>query len=330
MVVIIVGAVYLATLDGSYDIVRTRTVEADPTVVFNDLNDFKNWKEWGPWYEQDSTLRVQYDNNTIGEGGAYSWTSDIEGGGRMTTLKVLKPERLDQEIIFETPFGDMKSEVYWILKKAKTGTEVTWGIKGEMPFFTRFMASGMEEQLGPMQERGLELFDKNIEKKLKIFAVDSIGVVDYSGGFYLYLSTSSKINQMTPKLNDMMREIQDYMGTHNIRSTGSPYTIFHKFDSENGTTLFSVAIPIADRVITKDSNILTGYMDRATYFKTVLTGAYVNLKGAWEQAMFNASNLKDHHVVDDGEPFEIYVNNTLNTVNPADLVTEIYVPVQIK
>lgn len=330
LVVIIIGAVYLATLDGNYDVSRTRTIKADPTVIFNDLNDFKNWKEWGPWYEQDSTIRVQYAENTIGEGGSYSWTSDIEGGGKMTTLKVMSPERLDQEIIFDTPFGDMKSEVYWILKKSGPDTDVSWGIKGEMPFFTRFMASGMEEQLGPMQERGLDLFDQNIQKKLQIYAVDSVGVVDYSGGFYLYLSTSSKIDQMGPKLNDMMGAIEKYMSTHNIRSTGSPYTIYHKFDNENGTTMFSVAFPIAERIITQGSDILTGYMDRATYFKTVLRGSYRNLEEAWETAMFNASNLREYQLLDEGESFEIYVNSPMETLNPAKLVTEIYIPVQIK
>lgn len=330
LVVIIIGAVYLATLDGNYDVIRTRTIKADPTVIFNDLNDYKNWKDWGPWYEQDSTIRVQYADNTIGEGGSYSWTSEIEGGGNMTTLKVLKPERLDQEIIFETPFGEMKSEVYWILKKAGSDTDVSWGIKGKMPFLTRFMASGMKEQLGPMMERGLELFDENIQRKLKIYSIDSVGVVDYSGGFYLYLSTSSKIDQMGPKINEMMDTIEKYMTANNIRSNGSPYTLYHKFDNENGTAMFSVAFPIAERVITQGSDILTGYMDRATYFKTVLKGSYRNLEEAWETAMFNASNLREYEVLENGESFEIYVNSAIEYLNPAKLVTEIYIPVRIK
>ena len=165
LVLFVLGAVYLATLDGSYDVAKTRLIKADPIVVFNDLNDYQNWQEWGPWYEQDSTIQVQYADNTVGVGGAYTWTSDIEGGGSMNTVKVSKPDRLDQEIIFETPFGDMASDVYWILNKAEGGTELTWGIKGELPFFSRFMASGMKDQLGPMEERGLELFDENLQKK---------------------------------------------------------------------------------------------------------------------------------------------------------------------
>ncbi len=174
------------------------------------------------------------------------------------------------------------------------------------------------------------MFDENLQRKLKIYSIDSIGVVDYSGGFYLYESTSSKINNMNSKLMEIMEDIEKFVGDNNIRLTGSPFTIYHKFDQENGTTMFSVAYPIAERIISQDSNILTGYMERGTYFKAVLTGAYSNSKKAWEKTMFDASGLKDHYLVESGEPFEIYVNRPQDTPNPAELVTEIYIPVGLK
>ena len=328
LALIIIAAVYLATLDGSYDIKRSRFIQADQIVVFNELNDFKNWEEWGPWYEKDSTIRVQYGDNTIGTGGTYIWTSDVEGGGSMKTLAVHEPERLDQEIAFETPFGDMVSDVYWMIQSTDKGTELTWGIKGEMPFFTRFMAGGMEEQLGPMEERGLELFDENLQKKLKKHRIDSIGVVDFSGGFYLYLSTSSKLASMDNKLKSMMIEIEQYIESNKIRTTGSPFTIYHNFDELNGSTMFSIGYPVAERIETIESDILTGYFDRGTYFKTVLEGSYENSKRAWEKAIFDASALQEYSFLEEEEPFEIYVNNPRNTPNPAELITEIYLPVE--
>lgn len=328
LALIIIAALYLATLDGSYDIKRSRLIQADRIVVFNELNDYKNWQEWGPWFEKDSTISVQYSDNTIGTGGAYTWTSDIEGGGRMKTLAVHEPERLDQEIVFETPFGDMMSDVYWMIQSSDDGTKLTWGIKGEMSFLTRFMASGMEEQLAPMEERGLELFDENLQRKLKKHSIDSIGVVDFSGGFYLYLSTSSKIASMDNKLQPMMLEIEKYIEDNNIRVTGSPFTIYHNFDEENGTTMFSIGYPIAERIVTVGSDILTGFFERGTYFKTVLKGSYENSKLAWEKAIFDASSLKEYNFVEAGEPFEIYVNNPTNTPNPAELISEIYLPVE--
>ena len=329
MILIVSGALYLGTLDGKYDVSRSRSINADPVVVYNDLNDYKNWKDWGPWFEEDSTLAVQYESNTTGEEAGDSWASDQDGGGRMRTLKTDPPNRLDQEIFFNTPFGEMRSSVYWIIEKSETGTNLTWGIKGEMPFLTRFMASNMESQIGPMQERGLELFDENIQRKLRIFSVDHLGVVDYSGGFYLYLSTSTKISEIEIKSQEMIRKIEEYVENNSIRVTGSPFVLYHKFDEENGTSMFSVAYPIAERIITeKGSDLLTGYMERGKYSKSVLKGSYENSAAAWQEAYGAAEDLRGYTILHTGEPFEVFVNSPDNTPNPAELITEIYIPVQ--
>jgi effector-binding domain-containing protein/uncharacterized protein YndB with AHSA1/START domain len=330
LTLIVIGAIYLATLDGRYKVERSRVINASPILVFNELNEYKNWKEWSPWYELDSTIEVRYGDSTKGEGGYYSWTSEIEGGGRMKTLKVTKPKRIDQELFFETPFGDMRSDVNWELDKTPEGTDVKWSISGELPFFSRFMASDMEAQLGPMEERGLELFDDNLQRKLRVYTIDSIGVVDYSGGFYVYTTASSKISDMSSKMTSMLQLIEGYIEKHHIRLTGNLFTLYHKFDQENGTTMFSVAHPVAERVLTEDPDILTGFMDRGTYFKTVLKGDYSNSKEAWEKAVFYASNAKGYELLENGEPFEVFVNNPENTPNPAELITEIYIPVKAK
>ncbi len=330
LALIVIGSIYLATLDGSYDVKRSRVIQAQPEVVFNDLSDYKNWQEWGPWYEEDPTIEVTYAEQTVGVGGSYSWTGK-EGGGTMNTLKVDEPKSLDQEIIFKTPFGDMRSDVYWILEKVDGGTNLTWGMKGEMGFFTRWMASSMEEQIGPMEERGLELFDENIQKKTKVYSVKINGVVDYSGGYYLYTSTSSKIDEISDNYPVLLLKIYSFNKQNNIRTTGGPFTLYHKYDEENGTTLFSVCYPVPEKMITpRGSDILSGFMKSGKYFKTTLKGSYENSKEAWETAMKEAENLSDYKMIENGEPFEVYANNPHATPNPADLITEIYIPVETK
>ncbi|NOQ92841.1 MAG: hypothetical protein GQ552_09035 [Flavobacteriaceae bacterium] len=330
LALIIIGSIYLATLDGSYDVKRSRVVHAHPEVVFNDLNDYKNWAAWGPWYEEDSTLVATYSDNTIGEGGSYSWTGK-DGGGTMNTLKVEKPKSLDQEIIFKTPFGDMKSDVYWTLEKVKGGTNLTWGMKGEMGFFSRWMASSMEDNIGPMEERGLELFDENIQKKTKVYSIKTNGVVDYSGGFYLYSTASCKIDEIGAKFPTLLMKVLPFIRKNKIRTTGGSFTLFHKYDEENGTTMFSVCYPISERVITPNgSDVLTGFMERGKYFKTTLTGSYSNSAEAWETAMKEVENIEGYKMIENGEPFESHVNSPMKIANPADLITEIYIPVEKK
>lgn len=328
LILVVIGAIYLATLDGKYDVVRSRTIKAEPEVVFNTINEYKTWQEWGPWYETDSTITPTYPGKTVGEGAHYSWTSQ-EGKGTMRTIKVDKPNRIDQEIIFETPMGDMKSDLYWLLEKVEGGTKVTWGMKGEMGFLSRWMAKGMESQIGPMEERGLELMDGYIDKGMKVYSIKHTGVVDYSGGFYLYNTTSSRIDEIGAKYPLMMMKMAGFIKENNVRTTGNPFTIYHKYDTENGTAMYSVGFPVAEKMITPaGSDILSGFMERGAFFKTTLKGSYVNSEEAWNSAYAEVEKLTGFKMMENGEPFEIYVNSPVNTPNPADLITDIYIPVE--
>lgn len=328
LITIIGGAMYLATLDGSYDVKRSRVIKASPEMIFHDLNDFRNWKDWGPWYKEDTTIVATYPDNTVGEGGSYSWTSK-DGGGTMKTLKVDQPKSIEQEITFKTPFGDMKSDVYWLIERLDDGSKLTWGMKGEMGFFSRWMADSMGEEIGPMEEMGLELFDQNIQKKILDYSIKTNGVVNLSGRYYLYTSTSSRIDEVADKYPLLLLKIYGFNKENKVRTTGGPFTLYHKYDEENGTTLFSVCYPVEEKMIApKGSDILSGFMESGTYFKTTLRGSYENSKEAWETAMREVENLTDYKMLENGEPFETYVNNPHSTPNPADLITEIYIPVE--
>lgn len=78
----------------------------------------------------------------------------------------------------------------------------------------------------------------------------------------------------------------------------------------------------------KGVDILTGFVERGKYFKTTLKGDYENSKKAWNVTMDEIEDLLDHTIRKNAEPIEVYVNNILTTPNPADLITEIYIPVK--
>ena len=56
LILIIGTSIYIATLDGTYDIKQSRTMEAPLEMVFKNVNDFKNWGNWDPWHELDATI----------------------------------------------------------------------------------------------------------------------------------------------------------------------------------------------------------------------------------------------------------------------------------
>jgi effector-binding domain-containing protein len=87
-------------------------------------------------------------------------------------------------------------------------------------------------------------------------------------------------------------------------------------------------VPVTDKVITDaDSGIQTGMLKPFTALKTTLKGNYDKLEEAWTTAM--------KHIADNGikevptNPYlEVYQTDPMTVVNPADWITEIYIPVE--
>ena len=67
-------------------------------------------------------------------------------------------------------------------------------------------------------------------------------------------------------------------------------------------------------------------MERTIVVKVTLKGNYTNLKEAWNIAN---NYVKDNQLeASEMSPFEIYVNDPGDLPNPADWMTEIYIPIK--
>ncbi|WP_255449808.1 GyrI-like domain-containing protein [Seonamhaeicola sediminis] len=247
----------------------------------------------------------------------------------MTTLETIPNRSIQQEMQFaEFP----KSDVSWAFKPTDDGaTDVTWTISGkDLPFgfkaFTTF-TGGMEKQIGPHYERSLEKLDSIIQLKLKAFSIHINGITEYGGGFYIYKTTSATGANISDIMSKQYGEIMGYMAKNNIVASGMPFTIYNEINTENGNVIMSNAIPTMSKVnVESGSEILCGFIPNTKVLKTTLKGNYENLPKAWEAAM--------KHIAENGlemseiKPFEVYSNDPSNFPNPANWVTEIYIPLK--
>ena len=76
LILTIVAAIYVATLDNKYEVSRTRIINAPIEVVYDNVNDYKNWPSWSPWLERDTLAELNYSDITFGKNASYSWKSD--------------------------------------------------------------------------------------------------------------------------------------------------------------------------------------------------------------------------------------------------------------
>jgi effector-binding domain-containing protein len=331
LIVIIGASVYFGTKDGKFNVASTKTIEAPTNLIFEQVNDYKYWQVWGPWMETDPNIKMNFAENTVGEGASYSWESDIAGNGSMKTIKVAEYDSILQKITFYTPLGDSESDVYWRFNPADNGaTEVTWGMKGEHTFiekiFMSFQKEDFETMLKKMNDKGLENIEKVVQEEMKKYNITHEGIKEYGGGYYLFTTTASKIDELGEKMGPMLGKINAFMQQNNIQQSGMPFTIYNEWDEMNGTTIFSPAIPVKERIIITEGDVLCGFMEPLSAVKVVLTGNYENLGEAHKKAM---DYIKDNKLVlNPKQPmFEVYANDPGEFPNPADWITEIYYPI---
>ncbi len=329
LLILIIGfSIYIAVQPNSFDVTRTKTINAPQSVVYNNVIDFKNWESWSSWKEEKPETIITLAEKTEGVGGSYAW-EDEDGIGSMKTIATEPMTSISQQM----QFGDNpNSDVTWNLKPNDNGTtEVTWNIKGENLSFVfkaySTVLGGMEKLIGPHFERGLTMLDSVLQTEMKVYSINIEGVTQHSGGYYLYNSTSSKFSEFEQNMKSMLPKVGAYAITHNVTMAGPPFILYHKWDEENDAIIFSCCVPTNSKIVSNEPDILTGKLESFRTVKTVLKGNYDNLKEAWEATMnYIADNNLE--MVEGGAMLETYLTDPMSKPNPAEWVTEIYVAVK--
>lgn len=328
LLIAIIGlSIYIAVQPNSFSVTRSRTMNAPAAIVYDNVIDFKNWEAWSSWVEKEPEMKVFLAEKTKGVGGNYSWEGK-DGKGAMTTLATESNKSIQQEM----KYADFPaSQVSWDFKPNKDGsTEVTWNISGkDLPFsFVAYatLTGGMDKQIGPDYERSLEKLDSIIIKSMKEYEVKIEGETKYGGGFYMYKTISASGSNISQIMGQQYGQIMGYMSQNNILQNGMPFTIYNEMNPETGNIIMSNAIPIKEKFITtEDSDVLCGFIPKTRVLKTTLKGNYTNLPKAWEATMkhIKENNLEQSEL----KPFEIYTTDPGLVPNPANWITEIYIPI---
>ncbi|WP_378187040.1 GyrI-like domain-containing protein [Aquimarina sp. W85] len=332
LLVIIGGVIYIATINGNFQVEESKVIDAPDELIFNTINEYKTWEAWGPWMDNSDDFIMSYPDQTSGEGASYSWKSESKGDGSMKTLKTAPFSSIDQSVTFITPVGESTSDIYWKLEKI-TGnkTKVTWGMKGEQSFmekaFWLTQDSTVSSTLRPMYKKGLKNLSEYLKDQMKVYSINVDGITEHGGGFYMYNATASSIASIPQKMAQMLPAVKAYMRQNNLPQTGMPFTLYNEFNEEQGTAIFSTAIPTRDKVVTpKESAVLCDFLPRQKAVKISLTGDYINLKEAWNAGY---TYIAENNLETETSPaFEVYKIDPELQPNPAEWVTEIYIPIK--
>ena len=328
LIVFIGVAIYIAVQPNSFEVKRERIINAPASVIYDNVIDFKNWEAWSSWVEKDPSTEITLGKQTKGINGSYTWI-DKDGKGFMKTISTIPNTTIEQQLQFDTY---EPSNINWAFEPTDDGkTKVVWKMNSDhVPFLFKGFAAfsgGFDSMIGPDFERGLEKLDSIVVTSMKAYTIKIDGITEHSGGFYLYNTTSCKIDELALNMQDMLPKVGAYAITNNITMAGPVFVIYHKWDLENNAVIFSCCVPTTNKVITTESSILTGQLEPFRALKTTLKGNYSNLKEAWDKTMLFIQN-NDIEVTETGPMLEVYVTDPMVIQNPAEWITELYVAIQ--
>ncbi|MFH4967572.1 GyrI-like domain-containing protein [Gaetbulibacter sp. M240] len=327
LIAVIGFSVYVALQPSEYKITVTKNMDVPIPVAYNIVNDFNNWDPWLSLTEKQPDLVVTISGSGVGPESSLSWELDKHSG--MVETESVNPEKLIQQKIQYENFPPMNG--LWSFSTSENTTNIAFTLVLEDLSF-RFKAKsiisgGIENRIKSQLEDGLKKLDSFITAQMSMYTITVDGITNHSGGFYLYTSTSCKMDVFPKKMEESLSYLKQFVRSNQITTAGSPFVLFHKWDRDNNAVLFSSCIPTTEKVITTSPDILTGQLESFKALKTTLKGDYSNLNEAWEKAnnYISQYNLK---ASDDGPMIELYVTDPKTTPNPADWITEIFIALE--
>lgn len=331
LILFIAGSIYVATKDGDFSAESSRNIKAPAPLLYREIADLSNWQTWKGWSTREG-INLELSDNTSGEGAQISWKADNMRNGKIITTSAIPNLKLEQEVIIKTPTGQATGNITWTLEPNNGHTKVTWNLSGSQTFKEKLAFTlqdeGMTEIFQPIFEESLKNIEENVIRKMEIYSINVDGVTEHGGGYYMYMTTAAKLGEVNTRALEMIDQVSLYMQKNNISISGKPFVIYNQRDERSGTTIFSAAVPTPSQVITPSgSNVLNGLLRPQKAIKTTLKGNRKNAAEAWE-ATYRYMEENELQVDQQGQPFEIYLTNPAEVDNPAQWITEVYIPVE--
>ena len=321
-------SIFIATQKGEFTIERSKIINSPKASVYNYVNDYRNWEDFETWSDQDTQTQYNYPENTIGKGASYNWVGK-NGSGNIQTIFTKENDSIAQKMTND----GTNSEVNWKFKDTVGGTKVTWRSKGKMDFMFKIYSAlngGVDKIIGTIYEKSLANLDKNLVYEIKTFSIKSEGLVTQPQLFYVAQTFTTEISKINKNFKIVLPKITTFCADNNITVTGSPFIIYHTYDTASGLAKISIALDIQSEIsLSAGSDINSGKLENYEAVKVTLTGDYSHSQKAYNKAIavLNQKQLKR----DPNYAFiAIYKKGKSEVKNPSKWITEIYIPLPPK
>ena len=157
---------FAATKPDVFVVQRSASIKAPPEKIFPFINDFHQWGIWSPFEKMDPDMKRTYGPVTAGQGATYGWDGNKNiGSGSMEIVDAPAPRKVTIKLDFTRPF-EAHNIAEFTLQPAGDATNVTWSMRGPVPFFAKIIHvfMDMDKMVGSQFAEGLGKLKAAAEK----------------------------------------------------------------------------------------------------------------------------------------------------------------------
>lgn len=327
LTIVAVFLIYLSTISGKYEVVRSTEINAPKNLVMSHIGNLETWEKWSYWNLVDSTNVVTYGDKRSGVGASYGWTGMETGKGEMEILSIEEGKNIATIIRFLEPFESEMNSDFRFEETESGGVKVSWVNYGEMPFFLRFMAKGMDAAFGEHLSIGLDSLKRQIERQ-KVPTqgrVEGISEAQVESMDYYYIRHDIPFSEMGDEIMaNSFASLTEYLGEDLQHMTAPPFSITEMWDEEAQRTIFRVCVAVNSNKpesaeIKKDKSF-SGRVLQAQYM-----GPYDQIAQAYYEL---ESRMQEMGLEMAGDPWETYMTDPSMEPDPAKWLTVVSWPVK--
>ncbi len=277
------------------------------------LADFNNWRIWSPWLLAEPEAQV-----TVTEHGSrYAWTGNRVGAGEMELLKN-SPNKIEFSLIFLKPWKS-KAKTHFELSETNSGTQITWVMNGNLPFFLFWMKKMTETFVGMDYNRGLMMIKDFLENGKINSKVEILGTSTFAATKLIAVSNTTSLDNIGEKMQADFNKLEA-LGLDSKLALA----LYPKFDMVNNKIDYKCAIGVQEFPADLSNDFEKIELPELKVVKIKHTGEYKHIGNAWTTAQMMIQHKEFKHQKAYA-PFELYINNP-KTTSPAELITEVCYP----
>lgn len=302
----------------SFNVAKSISIAATPEKVFDTLTNYHHWKAWSPWVVLEPDVAVSIKD----DGKRYSWEGKRTGSGEMKITDA-SPAHIDMVVTFLKPWKST-SPVWFDLKGNGTSTEVTWGMKGSLPFFMFWMKKMMEGYIGMDYARGLNMLKDYVERETVPSTLHFKGKHPYAGCAYVGIKSKCTIDAISTAMAADFEKLQGWAGENRGNLAGPAFSIYHQWDVVKNEATYTAALQVSQLPAAAAAGMVQGTIPACEVYTVAHKGPYKHVGNAWA-AQYLLQRTKAYKHKKGIDPFEVYVTMP-GSVPDEEILTEVHFP----